>query len=87
MMTQEQQDADLAAAVRFLHPTPYSADRCRHESVTETSVWVFDGRRQIGSVTHTQSDTWRASRMDRGMPTTSREFPTLADAMAHVTNR
>jgi hypothetical protein len=86
MMTQDQQEADLAAAARLLHPTKYTADRCRHESVTETSLWVFDGRRQVGSITHAQPDAWQASRVVQGMPTSARKFSTLADAVSHIIN-
>lgn len=85
MMTQDQQDADLAAAAQLLHPTKYTADRCRHESVTETTIWVFDERKQIGSITHARPDAWRASRMAQGMPTSAREFGALADAVTHIT--
>lgn len=55
-MTQDEMDSDLVMAQSYLSCTRLTVDRCRHESVTETSLWIFDGsdkygRRQIGSVT------------------------------------
>lgn len=40
---------------------------CEHPSVTETSLWLFSGGKQIGAVTQT-GESWRASRIFMGMP-------------------
>ena len=84
-MTQDQQEADLDEARRLLHPTQYSADRCRHESITATSLWIFNGRRQIGSITR-EPGGWRASRMAGGSPSSLRQFQSLERAITHVTD-
>lgn len=57
MMTQAEQDRDLEDARSYLSCTSLTADRCRHESVTETALWFFEtigeGKRtkrvQVGS--------------------------------------
>jgi hypothetical protein len=84
-MTQDQQEQDLAEARKRLHPTPFTADRCRHESVEETTLWIYDGRRQIGSLTR-DKDRWRATRMHNGQPTRQRTDVSLADAITYVTS-
>ena len=64
MFSQDEQECDLEEVQTYLSVTRLTADRCRHESVTETSIvrsivrsiWIFDGftrrgeRRQIGSI-------------------------------------
>lgn len=84
-MTPTEQDAHLTQAQAML-PPGMTADRCRHESITETSLWIFGkDKKQCGSVTHTTNGLWRASRILRGMPTSERHFETMAQAMDHVT--
>lgn len=58
-------------------------DRCRHESVVETSIWVHRDGQQIGAITR-DGDMWRASRMSRGLPVGQRTTTNLGDAMAYV---
>jgi len=77
-------DRDLAEAATLL-PPGLTIDRCRHESVTATSLWIFDADgKQIASISRHLSD-WKANRMERGMPTSQRFTPTLAAAIAHLT--
>lgn len=84
-MTPAEQDAHLAQAQAML-PPGMTADRCRHESITDTSLWIFGtDAKQIGSITHTGSGWWRASQMHRGMPTTCLSYPSLREAMQHIT--
>ena len=82
-MTQDQQDADLSSA-RALLPPGLTADRCRHESITETALWVFDGAQQVASITR-DGAAWRATRMLRGMPTAQTMADDLPAAMAYAT--
>jgi hypothetical protein len=76
-------ERDLEDARSYLGCTRLTADRCRHETVTQTTLWVFDGKRQIG-VAAREDGRWRASHMLRGMPTTERRFATLLEALGHV---
>jgi hypothetical protein len=85
-MTPTEQDADLAQAQAMLPPA-MAADRCRHESISHTSLWIYGkDKKQCGSITRTADGQWRASRIYRGMPTSERHFDTLAQAMEHVTS-
>lgn len=81
-MTQAEQEMDLNHA-RAMAIGDVALDRCRHESVGQTSIWVSRGGSQIGSVTR-EGEGWRATRMYRGMPAGQRITPNLGDAMAYV---
>jgi hypothetical protein len=81
-MTQEDQDIDLAHAAA-LAAGDVKIDRCRHETVVETSIWVHRGGAQIGAVTR-DGEMWRATRMSRGLPVGQRITRNLGEAMAYV---
>ena len=85
VMSQEDQELDLEHA-RALASGDVELDRCRHESVDQTSLWILKAGQQIGSVTRDGS-MWRATLMHRGMPVGQRITPNLRDAMAYVQGR
>ena len=91
MQTQEEQERDLQDAQTYLSVTTLRADRCRHESVTETSIWVFGGvkdRRgnpirdqQIGCIKRLPGQPqgkygWEVTRMLNGQPV-ARKLPNI----------
>lgn len=82
-MTQAEQDADLEEARKRLYPTRFTAGRCRHDSVTETTLWIFDGRQQIGSASRNPTG-WTANRITRGMPVGQRREPTIEAALSYI---
>ena len=82
-MTPAEQDADLEEARKRLYPTRFTAERCRHETVTETALWIFDGRQQIGSASRNR-DGWTANRITRGMPVGQRREPTMEAALSYI---
>lgn len=82
-MTQAEQDADLEEARKRLYPTRFTADRCRHDSVTETTLWIFDGRQQIGSASR-NSDGWTANRITKGITAGQRREPTMEAALSYI---
>ena len=82
-MTQAEQDADLEEARKRLYPTRFTADRCRHDSVTETTLWIFDGRQQIGSASR-NSDGWTAHRITKGITAGQRREPTMEAALSYI---
>lgn len=62
-------------------------DRCRHATVSELALWLFDANdEQIGVVALLDpfADTYRANRMWGGMPTSERRFDSLRLALLHV---
>lgn len=81
-MTQDQQEATLAEA-RSLAPPGFTLDRCRHDSITDLTLWAFHNGAQVGSVTLTPQG-WTCSRIAHGSPYTRRTEPTLALALAHI---
>ena len=95
-MTQAEQERDLDEARIYLGCTNLTSDRCRHESVTETSIWVFaqdlgfkPARHvQIASVhrdCETTSDyVWEVTRMAYGQPVARRREKTLLAAISWV---
>lgn len=96
MSTQEQQERHLEEVRTYLSCTSLRVDRCRHDSVTETSIWVFDqcGRngseRQIAVIAQhapTAADPhypWRVSAMLNGSPVSQRNCQTMLDAVGEV---
>lgn len=82
-MTQDEQEADLFSARVMTGQDGITLDRCRHDSVMETSIWVYRDGKQVGSVTRA-GDAWTATRLLRGMPTGQRSMPTLRDAMSYA---
>lgn len=83
-------DAYVAAARFQLDAIGYHGirvDRCRHETVAELALWIFDASdKQIGAVAllDPAADTYRANRMLGGMPTSERRFDSLRLALLHV---
>jgi hypothetical protein len=85
-MTQDEMDCELADAQAYL---PHlRLDRCRHESVTMTSLWLFDAEgKQIGSCSRTDNGGWRATHMHQGLPTAQRHIFLMLDALDYVAAR
>lgn len=81
-MTQDEQEATLAEA-RSLAPPGFTLDRCRHNSITDPTLWAFHAGAQVGSAT-LGPQGWTCSRMAHGTPYTRRTEPTLALALAHI---
>ena len=84
--TPAEQDADLEDARALLSCTALTADRCRHESVTATVLWVFDEGRQVACVKRDIDGRypWHATRMARGEPVAIRPEDSLLKALAWV---
>ena len=87
--TQADQDRDLEDAQTYLSVTTLTVDRCRHDSVTETSLWVFDqDKRQIGAIVRlpdNRSDyRWEVSRILKGQPVSRRCERTLLDCIGDL---
>jgi hypothetical protein len=81
-MTQDEQDAILAEA-ETLAPPGFTLDRCRHDSITDPTLWAFHAGAQVGSAT-LGPQGWTVSRIAHGSPYTRRTEPTLALALAHI---
>ena len=99
MFSQDEQECDLEEVQTYLSVTRLTADRCRHESVTETSIvrsiWIFDGftrrgeRRQIGSIVRlprasTSDYRWGVTRMLHGQPVARRCYRTLLECIGNI---
>ena len=95
-MTQDEQDFDLIAA-RHLIPSAMidkiTIDRSRHESITETRLWVFNAqtKQQIGTIGYYSDETperrWKANRIHKGSPTSERFFTNMFEALNHVVTK
>lgn len=87
-MTQDEQDNDLIMAQTHLTVPSIRVDRCRFESVTETSLWFFnDQGTQIASATKTPEHpdyNWRVNCMQHGMPISERRVVELFDVVGIV---
>ena len=91
-MTEDEMDRDVADAQRHLSVTTITVDRCRQESVTETTLWFFDpDKRQIVAATRLPGppisnwhDGWECKRMHRGMPVSSRCHKTLLEVIGDI---
>jgi len=89
-MTQDEQNADLAQAQTYLIGTDLTVDRCKHETVTETALWVYDrDKHQIGAITRLSPEStskyrWECTRMWRGMPTARWAEVTLLDCIENL---
>jgi hypothetical protein len=83
--TQQQQEQFLIDLRRLLkaRAPKLRADHCRHQTVTDASLWIFDGESQIGSISR-DGTAWRTSAMHRGSPISSRRFVTLEHALEHI---
>ena len=92
-MTHEEMNVDLENARSYLSCTRLTVDRCRHESVTESSLWIFDGDKQIASCTRLETPyerggmpiRWRACTMHgSGTVANGVYVSTLLDALGHI---
>jgi hypothetical protein len=85
-MTEQEMDCEVADAQAYL---PHlRLDRCRHESVAMTALWLFDAEgKQIGACSRTDNGGWRASHMHQGMPTSQREHFLMLDALDYIAAR
>jgi hypothetical protein len=92
IMTETEMDADLEDARSYLGCTRLTVDRCRHASVHVTSLWIFDGKRQIASATrldtpYVRNDRhvrWRCCTMHQGSVANGVYVETLLDALGHI---
>lgn len=97
MMTQAEMDSDLEMARSYLSVTRLTVDRYRHESVTETALWIFDGadkfgRRQIGSATRLDAPfnrggemlKWSSATLHNGSTANGVYVVSLLDAIGHI---
>jgi len=97
MMKQNDQEAELELARCFFSPNDgIRVDRCRHESVTETVLWIFSKNirmPQIGTVKRLDGGAeyrakcqheWEATRMKNGEPVARRCEKTLESALRWV---
>lgn len=90
-MTQAQQEADLQIARGILECLPsgsaYNIDRCRHNIVTETALWIFNSQGvQIGSISSLGRSPrrWKTNRIHRGLPISEKNFAILEEALEHI---
>lgn len=89
-MTQDEQSDDLAHAQTYLIGTNLTVARCEHETVTETTLWVYDrDQHQIGAITRLSPEStskykWELTRMWRGMPTARWAEETLLDCTENL---
>lgn len=75
----------------------FTADRCRHPSVTETTLWIFRNGKQVGVIAEipvhcscghaATAEAWRANRMFAGMPHSEKRYDSLAQAVQHITSQ
>lgn len=93
-MTQDEMNTDMEDAKSYLSCTRLTVDRCRHESVTTSSLWIMDGANQIGSATrltpsegyerHGTPMRWRCSTIHSGQCANGVYVSTLLDAIGHI---
>lgn len=87
-MPPDEMDRDLAEMRSHLAGVSLDVERCRHDSITPTALWVFDKNgRQIASVSRLETSSkyaWEASKTRDAMPITRLSFETLSAAAAHV---
>jgi hypothetical protein len=85
-MTPYEMDNELVEAQHYA--PHFTLDRCRHESVAMTSLWLFDADgKQIGACSRDGNGAWRASYMHKGMPISQREYFHMVDALDYVADR
>jgi hypothetical protein len=92
-MTPAEQERDLEEVQTYLSVTTLTAERCRHPTVTETSLWIFDklgakgAQRQVASICRNPDGSryrWRVSRMHRGQPVSEQQYDRLIDCIGDV---
>jgi hypothetical protein len=87
-MTQNEMNNDLEDMRSYLSVTSCAVERCRHESVEMTSLWVFDkDGRQIASFQRYETSSqykWRGQKIRDCLPITDLPFRNLNEAAAYV---
>ena len=87
-MTQNEMDGDLDDMRSYLSVTSCIVERCRHETVEMTSLWIFDkDGRQIASFQRVETSSqykWRGQKIRQGLPITDLPFCNLNEAAAYV---
>lgn len=83
--TQEDMDSDLAILKDLISEYKWRADRCRHESVITASLWVFDGDKQVGSITRLNNNyEFKVNYIVNGMPHSEFRAVGLYEAISHL---
>jgi hypothetical protein len=82
-MTQDEQEQDLELARSYFNATKWTVDRCRHETVDHTSLWIFDGKKQIASMIW-QRGEWKVNRLRDGMCLSERFFASIRDCIRYL---
>lgn len=99
--TQSEQETELLNAREFLHSfNGLSVDRCRHESVEFTTLWIFGEKEkitgktpQIGCVKRLEgglnwrkncAHEWETTRMLQGQPSARRNEKTMEEALRWI---
>lgn len=87
-MTQHEMDSDLEDMRSYLSCTSLVVERCAHESVDQSVLWVFDkDGKQIASISKKETFSqfkWDASKISGGLPITLLPFRNLLEAAAYV---
>lgn len=91
-MTQEQMDRDMSDAAAYLGCTRLTVQRSRHESTTETALWIMDGDKQIGSASRLETPyergweiiRWRCATIHNGQAANGVYRASLLDCMGHI---
>lgn len=99
-MTNEEMDRDLEEARAYLGCTRLTVERCQHESITTSALWVFDNENmprgmvsnQIGSATRLETPyekagymiRWRCSTLHNGSTANGVYLSSLLDCMGHI---
>jgi hypothetical protein len=90
-MTAAEQDDDMEVAAALLSCTRFTVDRCAHDAVTHTALWIFDGETQIASISRQAPMDgfparypWEAALMSGGIPTAHRLCDSLAGACTWI---
>jgi hypothetical protein len=94
-MTPKEMDQDVEEAQTYLSVTTLRADRCRHESITETTLWFYDATgNQIGAASRLPSSDsewarqrnlkWEVTRMLNGQPVARKCVASLLDVIGDM---
>lgn len=85
-MTPAEMDQELNDAQAYL--PHFVLNRCRHESVDMTALWLFDANGvQIGACSRQGNGFWRASHMHQGLPIAQRDHFIMLDALDYIAAR
>lgn len=90
-MTPAEQDDDMEIATALLSSTRFTVDRCAHDAITHTALWIFDGDVQIASISRRPHIDrfptrylWEVSLMSDGVPTARQLCDSLASACTWI---